>query len=185
MKGERWASDLGRDSYDLPNYFDPSEGGGRWKYFRLNTKSHNTLVLNNDIQRAAAKASVTVSGSTTAKIDLTEAYQPHASVIRTIELTKDENVEIVDEIVWAGDKKQFRWQMLTDAAISIQDKKAILTKNNESVVLEIIEPKNIGFKAESTKQPDPEMANDGFQLLVAEGQESGGKTTVRVKITKS
>ena len=56
--GVRWASDLGRDNYDLPLYFQRIAGGGRWRYFRLNTHSHNTLVLNNDNQRADARAKI-------------------------------------------------------------------------------------------------------------------------------
>jgi hypothetical protein len=189
MNGERFASDLGRDSYDLPGYFDLSEGGGRWEYFRLNTKSHNTLVLNNDIQRAAAKAPITemnsASGNTEAKINLTEAYRPHVNgVIRSFTLTNEENVEITDEVVWREGKKHFRWQILTDASIKIQGGKAILTKNNQSVQVEILQPNNLIFKAESATQPQPQMANDGYQLLFLEGDEAGKQTTIQVRINK-
>jgi hypothetical protein len=189
MKGERWVSDLGRDSYDLPNYFNLSEGGGRWDYFRLNTKSHNTLVLNNDIQRATAKANITEMTSnpeaTLAKVNLTEAYLPHASsVVRSFILSKETNIEIIDEIVWSENKKQFRWQILTDAAIDIQEGRTILTKNNQTIMLEVIQPKNLIFKAETANQPEPQMANDGYQLLFLEGEESGKQTTIRVKISK-
>jgi hypothetical protein len=189
MSGERFASDLGRDSYDLPGYFDPSEGGGRWQYFRLNTKSHNTLVLNNDVQRAAAKAAITemssASGSTKAKVNLSEAYAPHAaSVARSFELTKEENVEITDEITWGGGKKQYRWQILTGADVKVQGGKAVLTRNNQSIELEIIQPAKLSFKVETANQPAPNMANDGYQLLFLEGEEAGKQTTIQVKISK-
>jgi hypothetical protein len=190
MNGERFASDLGRDSYDLPGYFDLSEGGGRWEYFRLNTKSHNTLILNHDIQRASAKAAITemntVSGTTTAMVNLSEAYAPHAgNVVRSFTLTKEENVEIADEIRWGEGKKHFRWQILTGADIKIQGGKAVLSKNNQSVQMEIIQPKNLIFKAESANQAEPNMRNDGYQLLFLEGDEAGKETTIHVRISKS
>ncbi len=43
-KGVRWAVDLGPGNYDLPKYFDETEG--RWVYYRLRAEGHNTLVLN-------------------------------------------------------------------------------------------------------------------------------------------
>jgi hypothetical protein len=190
MSGERFASDLGRDSYDLPGYFDLSEGGGRWQYFRLNTKSHNTLVLNNDVQRATAKATVTEmtseSGNTGAKVNLSEAYAPHAgSVVRSFTLTREEYVEITDEIAWGEGPKHFRWQILTGADVIVQGGKAILTKNNQSVQMEILQPKNLNFKAESANQSEPNMANDGYQLLFLEGDETGKQTSIQVRISKS
>ncbi len=190
MSGERFASDLGRDSYDLPGYFDPSEGGGRWQYFRLNTKSHNTLVLNNDVQRAAAKAAITEmtsgSGITTSKVNLSEAYAPHArSVVRCFTLTREEYVEITDEITWGEGKKHFRWQILTGTEVNLQDGKAILTKNNQSLQVEILQPENLIFKAESANQAEPNRSNDGYQLLFLEGDESGKQTTIHVRISKS
>ena len=43
--GVRWATDLGPDDYNLPGYFDTKKGTAspRWKYYRLNNRSHNTL----------------------------------------------------------------------------------------------------------------------------------------------
>jgi hypothetical protein len=188
MKGERFCSDLGRDNYDLPGYFDLSEGGGRWEYFRLNTKSHNTLILNADIQRANASAMITEmtleSGATQAKVNLSEAYLPHASsVLRTFRLATDESIEIVDEIIWAGSDKHFRWQILTDASINFQDRSVVLVKNDQSVMIEILQPQNIGFKSETASKDAPQSANDGYLLLFLEGPETGAKTHIKIRIS--
>ena len=45
-RGVRWCVDLGSDNYNMPGYF----GGKRWSYFRLNNRSHNTLVIDDKLQ---------------------------------------------------------------------------------------------------------------------------------------
>ncbi len=53
--GVRWSSDLGPDDYDLPGYWDSNRDGGRWKYYRLNNRSHSTLVLNGHLQNPLSR----------------------------------------------------------------------------------------------------------------------------------
>ena len=53
----RWIHDLGSDDYNLPGYF----GGQRWNYFRLNSLSHNTLVIGGKWQNSKAPACPLVS----------------------------------------------------------------------------------------------------------------------------
>jgi hypothetical protein len=187
MKGVRWATDLGRDSYDLPNYFNLSEGGGRWDYFRLNTKSHNTLVLNNDIQRAAAKAKIisfhAIGGDPVAIIDLSEAYAPHASsVVRTIKMVGDAEVIIADNIEWAGESKLAQWQMLTDAEIVLKGNKAELLKDGEKIVATIVQPEGALFEAISAEKSEPDMKNQGFMQLVVKHTEKGSFSEVVVSL---
>jgi hypothetical protein len=171
MNGVRWALDLGRDSYDLPEYFNLSEGGGRWKYFRLNTKSHNTLILNNDIQRATAKAVITnfhtLGGDSEGIIDLSEAYLPHAnSVFRTIKMSSDSNVIVADKIEWAGIHKLAQWQILTDADIVVSGNNATLVKDGKKIFASIIKPAKAVFDIISAEQDEPEMKNTGFKQLI-------------------
>ncbi|MFB3825608.1 MAG: heparinase II/III family protein [Bryobacteraceae bacterium] len=52
--GMRWAVDLGRNSYDVPDYF----GKLRWTYYRTKTESHNTLQIDGADQDAFAKAPI-------------------------------------------------------------------------------------------------------------------------------
>jgi len=48
--GVRWVSDLGADNYGLPGYF----GGGRFQWYRKNSRGHNTLQFNNTIHDSHA-----------------------------------------------------------------------------------------------------------------------------------
>jgi hypothetical protein len=187
MQGIRWASDLGRDNYDLPNYFDLSEGGGRWKYFRLNTKSHNTLVLNNDIQRATAKAAIksfeTTADATIVVIDLTEAYVPHAkSVTRTVKFIGGQEIIIEDKIEWAGTQKLARWQMLTDAEISLSASGAELRKGGKKINVSLLEPSGSKFEVVSAAQAEPEKPNKGFSQLFVQKSETENTTKITVSI---
>lgn len=48
--GVRWFSELGADNYGLPGYF----GGGRFQWYRKNSRGHNTLQFNNTIHDSHA-----------------------------------------------------------------------------------------------------------------------------------
>lgn len=188
MKGVRWANDFGRDSYDLPEYFNRAEGGGRWKYFRLNTKSHNTLVLNNDIQRATAKAPIisyeNKDKDAAVSLDLTEAYAPHAkSVIRTIKKILNNEIVVADRIEWADGPKIAQWQMLTDAEIIITGNKAELLKDGEKIVATILQPKEAVFEVITAEKTAPEMKNTGYKLLLVSWTETGNYAGIEIRIT--
>lgn len=47
MGGQRWAEDLGADSYQLPGYWTQTTKG-RYRWYRKSTVGHNTLSFNND-----------------------------------------------------------------------------------------------------------------------------------------
>jgi hypothetical protein len=171
--GQRWVCDLGKDDYDLPGYWDMAEKGGRWQYFRLNTLSHNTLVLNNDIQRAQANARILKVHFSDLRsfgiVDLSEAYQPHArSVQRGLMLLAPDVVVVQDEIQPSLHVANVRWQVLTDAQISTDGHNAVLAKAGKSLYVKILQPKGAVFKIESAQQKPPEMSNNGFQQLVIE-----------------
>jgi hypothetical protein len=178
-QSERWALDLGRDDYDLPGYFDKTEGGGRWHIFRLNNKSHNTLTLNDDLQRATAVAPVLKThfskDNQFAIVDLTSAYKPHAKkVLRGIALQDDDTVIMQDEIEWAADQKHVSWQLLTDAELEISKDgtKAVLHKNGKQMTARILSPVGATFDIKSAAQMPPENPNEGLLQLVIEHDET-------------
>ena len=47
--GVRWVSDLGSDNYGLPGYF----GGGRYQWYRKNSRGHSTLQFNGSVHDGA------------------------------------------------------------------------------------------------------------------------------------
>ncbi len=165
--GVRWASDLGRDNYDLPLYFQRIAGGGRWRYFRLNTHSHSTLVLNNDNQRADAKAKIVqFVPDQEAVVDLSEAYAFYAnSVLRKFTLTHDGGVVISDKVAGNITLKSVQWQMLTTAKVVAYGNKATLSIAGKKMYATILDPPHAVFHVISAEQTNPEMRNEGHKLL--------------------
>lgn len=186
--GERWAVDLGRDNYDLPGYWDMNEGGDRWKYFRLNNRSHNTLVINDDDQRAKAVARIVGYGFSEERhfaiTDLTQAYIPHVkSALRGFALLNDCRLIIQDEIVWAGEKNKVCWNLMTSADVALNGHSATLSSRGKTLFLNIVSPSYAAFTVRKAKQKPPENLNDNYRLLQIEFMANQKKTVICVHIT--
>jgi len=52
--GAQWAIDLGRNAYNVPDYF----GKLRFTYYRTRTESHNTILLDRSDQDTMAEAPI-------------------------------------------------------------------------------------------------------------------------------
>ena len=153
----------------------------------MNTKSHNTLVLNNDNQRALAKSEIVdfheSTGECAGKIDLSEAYMPHAkSVFRTIILLKNEGIMVQDKIDWAGSQKLVQWQMLTDAEIVLLGRKAELRKGSKRIYATLLQPDDAVFEVISAERGEPEERNNGFKQLIVKKTEKGSSTEISVSL---
>jgi hypothetical protein len=186
----RWAVDLGADDYDLPGYWDSGAEGTRWKYYRLNNWSHNTLVLNGHLQDAMAETmisrSILSNSSPFAVADLSAAYSRDAqSLCRGAALLDNCGVLIQDEITWRADIKQrtVRWQMMTDAEIMLLGAEATLTKNGKCLRVRILSPEGARFALAAPQQKAPQNPNTGFRQLVIEHSEGGGKTQIAVLLS--
>jgi hypothetical protein len=172
----------------LPGYWDPAEGGGRWRYFRLNNRSHNTLTLNDDVQRACAVVPVVRHSFSQKKsyvvADLTAAYAPHAkSVFRGIVFMDGGTVVIQDEIVWAGNERKPCWNFLTDAQITCLKENAQLTKAGKTLYARIVTPMGAEFSCRSARQKPPEERNHGYRQLRIQFQEKLEKTIICVVVS--
>jgi hypothetical protein len=173
--GERWAIDLGGDNYNLPGYFD----GKRWRYYRLNNHSHNTLVINGQLQNAAARGDVvsfhTSPAQSSAIVDMTDAYQDQAeSARRGIALLDRRAVHVRDEI--DGAQGTIRWGMVTRADIAIDGSRAVLTQNGKTLQAEILAPSGIEFEVVPTAPPTRrEKQNAGTRMLAIHIDSTSGQ----------
>jgi hypothetical protein len=157
--GVRWAVDLSRDSYGLPNYFDinPWDTVNRWQYYRMRAEGNNTLVINPTSDGGqyyggtAPLASVPnpfLSNSTVQQtiFDMTTAYSklnptssggtpaatPVTKALRGFRLV-DGVMQMQDEVT-SSSAVDLNWFMHTDSTITIStDKKTVTltpTKGN-------------------------------------------------------
>ncbi|TDE89688.1 hypothetical protein EXU48_19910 [Occultella glacieicola] len=126
--GQRWASDLGGDSYGLSGYFNYGPNGQRWNYYRKRAEGQNTLVINPTAgpdQDPSASASITrhdswASGAF-AIADLTAAV-PGAAVTsweRGLAMIDSRQQVIVQDEVVADDAVDAWWFMHTYAAVQV------------------------------------------------------------------
>ena len=163
--GVRWALDLGSDNYNMPGYF----GRQRWQYYRMTNRSHNTLVIDDQLQNPRAKCSVIAFHSTpkrvSAIVDMTDAYKGQAKrVLRGVEMLDRRAVHVRDEIT--GTTGEVRWGMVTEAKIKLAGKLATLTQAGKTLQVEILEPAGSRFEIVSTKPPTArEKQNAGTSML--------------------
>lgn len=182
VDGIRWAVDLGKDNYNLPGYF----GKLRWNYFRMNNRSHNTLVVGDRLQNEKARCLITVfeEGGTDriarAATDMTQAYQGQASsVVRTVELKKDRSLVVED--VLQGVSESVRWGMMTAATIETNGKTAMLTQKGKRLRAELLSGQSKRFEIISAKPPtERENQNQGFSILAAVAEPENGSVRLRV-----
>jgi hypothetical protein len=173
--GVRWALDLGSDDYNMPGYF----GRERWQYYRMTNLSHNTLVIDGQIQNPSARCEVTAFRSTpqrvSAVVDMSEAYKGQAeSVRRGVEMLDRRLIHVRDEVVGATGK--VRWGMVTPADISLDGNTATLTQEGKTLVARILSPADARFEIVSTKPPTSrEKQNTGTRLLATTVDNTSGK----------
>jgi hypothetical protein len=186
-KGVRWAVDLGPDNYLLPGYNgrDPR----RWTYFRIGTRSHNTLILDNENQNLQAEAKIvkfnSAPASAFAVMDLSSTYPDKAvSMLRGIRKIGS-NFLIQDEL----DLKkptQVTWNFTTRSRIELTETGARLSQDNAQIQLRILEPSGAKFAIESAAQKPPEKDNKGVQMIQLRIPGATGKTriVIAIEVTK-
>ncbi|MDR1282130.1 MAG: heparinase II/III-family protein [Opitutaceae bacterium] len=143
--GERWAIDPGPENYSLPRYWDYSQNGARWTYYRLNNRSHNTLTFADALQDATANAPVIAfdekSDTPTATLDLTPVWPGFAQKItRTATLAADgQTLLLRDDIRSLRPGTPFVWRMLTRARVTLSPdaRAATLSQNGKTLRIEI------------------------------------------------
>jgi len=166
--GKRWALDLGGDSYNLPAYF----GGKRWTYYRLSTKGHNTLLINDVNQDLMAEAQIVAFESMPQRAfaiaDLSPAYAKEAKLVQRGVALLDRSRVLVQDEIEAEEPVSVVWGFHTRAEIAIEGRKGVLMQGDAYLNIEIIEPKDAVFKVLSAQPPEPENQNKGVSNLTVQ-----------------
>jgi len=196
MAGHRWAVDPGRQSY-LPleqkgvELWDGSQEGGRWTVFRLNNFSHNTLVVNGELQRVAGRGEILESKGppeSRTVMDLSGVYEGQLkSARRTVGLRGEGHVFVRDELTAPDEASaEARWGMATFAQVERTDEGAvILTQNDARVEVRVLEPEGARLEVLNLEEPvnpwdDP---NPGMRLLAVTLNLNAGETEeLRVEV---
>jgi hypothetical protein len=186
--GVRWAIDLGMQDYtplELKNIdlWANEQKGQRWEIFRYNNFSHNTLTINNTLQKVDGNAVITSASATPAfmqaTVDLSELYQGLArKTERGIAIVDEKYVVVRDEITAGHINTTVRWSMLTAADVQIlNDSTAELSKNGKQLTLRIQASVKTKLQTWTTDPPrDYDDANPGTIRVGFEMQLPPGDT---------
>ena len=154
--GVRWAVDLGPDEYNLPGYF----GAGRWSYFRLNNRSHNTVTPGDALQDPKAVAPIVAFSDAGARpfavADLTAAYPDAARrILRGVALPGRSQVLVQDEFTALRPGTPVRWAMVTGerVALSADGRTAELTRGGRRLRIQVLEPAGVRLGARAAAPP--------------------------------
>jgi hypothetical protein len=186
-EGVRWAVDLGPESYYKieslgMNLWGRSQDAERWRIFRYNNLSHNTLVVNHQHQRVNGNAPIIrYSGEASfphVVFDMTDVYEGQlAEALRGAALLPTGQVIIQDEFKAADQPTTVRWAMVTPAEVSIEsNKSALLRKEGKSIRLTVLTDEEIELRTYSTEPKadydarNPDTRLIGFEVSLSSGQ---------------
>jgi hypothetical protein len=180
--GVRWAMDFGMQEYESLeskglSIFGKTQDAVRWNIFRYNNFVHNTLTVNDSLQRVAGYAPILKFSSTPAfmagTMDLQTVYKGQLSKsLRGVAVVDKSWVVVKDELE-APQSSTVRWTMLTPAEVKITGKNtAELTKNGKRLTLTVSAPAEITMKTWSTvgqhdyDAPNPGTTRVGFEFTL-------------------
>jgi hypothetical protein len=175
--GERWAMDFGSQDYNSlesagVDLWNMSQSSERWQVFRYNNMAHNTLTINNQLQKAGGKTSIDSYSDQPSMLnaisDLSPVYNGLLNKsIRGIALIDNQYVMIRDEVKTLSAETLIRWNMATSATVTITGSNTVeLIKNGKKLILKVIEPASITMKTWSTDPPNTyDAANPGIIMV--------------------
>jgi len=161
------------------------QDGDRWKAYRLNNFSHNTLTYNGQLHKVDGIAKIissTPHPEHKTIVDLTDALNlpKGATAIRTFQLiasTNPPSITITDEIKDLKPNDTITWRMITSAATTAPKEYSFqLTQDNKSANLTLESSEAISCAATPVSPPNPhdQIPNNHTNItLTAKSNESG------------
>ena len=175
--GLRWALDLGAESYNKieqlgMQLWDRKQTSDRWKIFRYSNFSHNTLTVNDQLQRVTGFAPIIQYSSDKkfphAVIDMTEVYGDQLKkAVRGASLLPSGQILIQDELEASDQPATVRWAMVTPAKVEIQsDKTAVLSQKQKTMRFSVVTEADVKLATYSTKPRADYDADNGNTRMI-------------------
>lgn len=186
--GVRWAVDLGAQDYESlerlhVHLWNMRQLGQRWQVFRLNNLSHNTLVINNRLQRVAGTAPI-IASSDDAQcpldvVDMTDVYAGQARrIVRGVALPGRDKLVVHDRIDDLAKDSSIRWGFVTEAAVNLRSPThAVLLQDGQRLAVDLLRPAGAHFELYDTATPkhpfdapNPGTSMLGFTVPAGQGE---------------
>jgi hypothetical protein len=189
----RWALDFGRQDYESLeskkiNIWEFGQESGRWKVFRYNNFSHNTLSVNEQLQNVKGNAPLLSFSNNPAFInsimDLSSLYPDLNEAKRGIAIVDESLVAVRDEYRAGNGDCQIRWSMLTAADVKlIGNREAQLTQGGKKLILKVLGGGDVKMRTWSTKSDNEFDADNSGTVLVGfetklKAKKTGGHTVM-------
>ncbi len=177
VNGVRWAMDFGMQDYNSleqagVNLWGMAQNSQRWEVFRYNNFVHNTLAVNNELQKVAGYASIRSHSDDQSMMnaitDMTTLYDGLIKKAeRGVAITEKKYVTVRDEIETLSSETTIRWNMLTSADVSITgNNTAVLTKSGKKLTISVREPASVVMKTWSTEPTNAWDAKNPGTIMV-------------------
>jgi hypothetical protein len=194
--GVRWAVDLGMQGYESLEakgfrLSDRGQDGQRWKVYRLNNYSHNTLTIDGALHRVDGHAKVECfsgdTGNRLAVLDMSPVFAGQAGAVRRgFRIRPEHGFVVQDEIDGLAAGQVVRWQMATEATVTVAGDTATLTQAGRTVTLRVLAPAGASFTVgpAAPAPNDYDQANPGVSLVGCEVAAKGGsRLTLAVEVS--
>ncbi len=178
VDGIRWAVDLGAQSYYSieklgMNLWDRTQKSERWKIFRLNSRSHNLVTIDDQLHQVNGSGVIAEFNDRTAApfavVDLKEVYSGQVSAyLRTVTLHSDRSALITDVISGVKPGAALRWAMVTAApVIESAGSTLLLKQGGRTLKLQALAPAAVQWKIEDLTTPPNEwdVSNKGHSMV--------------------
>jgi len=174
--GVRWASDPGMQNYESlesqgMSIFGKTQDAQRWTIFRMNNYSHNTLTINDELQRVNGYTKIDrysdAENFSFAISDISTVYIGQLKkAVRGVGIKDEQYVVVRDEVQTLDKTTTVRWNMLTYANVELGNKEVTLTLDGKKLYLKVQGPDNITMKTWSTEPTtDYDAPNPGTILV--------------------
>jgi hypothetical protein len=166
--GFPWALDVEHESYDNirpaihamgGKLFDMSQTSLRWKLFRMHSRQHNTLTVNDKDHNVTAFVKMTSTENTASRMAATFDLAPLfdgdlVKAERTAALCEGKHLEIKDVLKTPADRPaHIRWTMVTAAVPEITPDGIVLTSGSAGKKL-TVQGGNVTYKIWSNNLED-------------------------------
>ena len=174
--GIRWAYDLGMESYHRiesrkMDLWNSRQNSDRWRVFRLSSLSHNTLVIDGQLQLASGTAKITAfrgAPEPETVLDLSPVYTNASQVIRTGTLLASGEFRLTDTLKGLRPGARVRWGMVTKGTPDFQPKGPLTLRESEKQLrLSLPQAPDTAWKTyEVARSPNEwDSPNKGFIMV--------------------
>ena len=189
--GVRWACDLGAQNYYSIeskgwSLFNMKQTSDRWRVFRLNNFSHNTLTLGDQLHNVKGDARITSFTANSATVNLTQIFAGQVgSAVRHFHVGENRTVVIRDDLATGKPGLSVRWQMVTHAKITVNKNEATLRQDGKTLTAKILAPADAQFEIASAQPPDDgvnQLNPNASMLAVNTAVSATGNLTVEIQL---